>query len=193
MSRVGPREPGAIVLTGTRSLADVLWLANTRHGPGAHWFARPGPRDPDHDHLAAGDAARYLTGHRVHVPDEAPSDEELVGLRAIVDMVRHLTAGGDWTAGCLDLRRRARYIVQDGVIRSSATGWTAWIEDALLPLAELVRHAAAGRVRACAGPACGLVFLDTSRGRTRRWCDDAGCGNRVRVRRTRADRVSSAG
>ncbi len=39
-----------------------------------------------------------------------------------------------------------------------------------------------GRVKQCDGPTCGWVFLDTSRNRSRRWCDSRECGNRERVR-----------
>jgi predicted RNA-binding Zn ribbon-like protein len=38
------------------------------------------------------------------------------------------------------------------------------------------------RVKQCDGPTCGWVFLDTSRNRSRRWCDSRECGNRERVR-----------
>lgn len=34
------------------------------------------------------------------------------------------------------------------------------------------------RVKKCGNPACVLVFLDTTKSRTRRWCSMAGCGNR---------------
>jgi predicted RNA-binding Zn ribbon-like protein len=40
-----------------------------------------------------------------------------------------------------------------------------------------------GRVGICADKQCQWVFLDTSRGRNRRWCDSRDCGNRHRVRR----------
>lgn len=42
------------------------------------------------------------------------------------------------------------------------------------------------RVRECEADDCALVFLDTSRGRRRRWCSMKGCGNRAKVRRHRA-------
>lgn len=38
------------------------------------------------------------------------------------------------------------------------------------------------RVKQCPGPTCGWVFLDTSRNRSRRWCDSRECGNRDRAR-----------
>ena len=34
------------------------------------------------------------------------------------------------------------------------------------------------RVKKCGNPNCVLVFLDTTKSRTRRWCSMAGCGNR---------------
>jgi predicted RNA-binding Zn ribbon-like protein len=37
------------------------------------------------------------------------------------------------------------------------------------------------RVRSCADPRCGWMFIDTSRNRARRWCDMAGCGNRAKA------------
>ncbi|MEN8161582.1 MAG: ABATE domain-containing protein [Myxococcota bacterium] len=42
------------------------------------------------------------------------------------------------------------------------------------------------RVKACAGRECGFLYADTSRNRSRRWCDMADCGNRAKVRRFRA-------
>ncbi|MFI9806109.1 CGNR zinc finger domain-containing protein [Streptomyces sp. NPDC052301] len=40
-------------------------------------------------------------------------------------------------------------------------------------------------VRECEGDNCPLVYLDTSRGRRRRWCSSEVCGNRERVARHR--------
>lgn len=42
-----------------------------------------------------------------------------------------------------------------------------------------------GRVRVCAGE-CGIVYLDTSRAASRRWCSMQRCGNRAKVRAHRA-------
>ncbi|MEU6346843.1 ABATE domain-containing protein [Streptomyces sp. NPDC046977] len=44
---------------------------------------------------------------------------------------------------------------------------------------------AAARLRRCEGDGCTLVYLDTSRGRRRRWCSSDTCGNRERVARHR--------
>jgi predicted RNA-binding Zn ribbon-like protein len=46
------------------------------------------------------------------------------------------------------------------------------------------------RVRMCPGENCGWLFVDTSRNRTRQWCDMRMCGNLAKVRRFR-ERASS--
>lgn len=57
----------------------------------------------------------------------------------------------------------------------------------LFPIAESAGQtlvaAEAARLKSCASPECGWVFLDTTRGNRRRWCDMADCGNRVKARR----------
>ncbi|GGL72141.1 hypothetical protein GCM10010129_14760 [Streptomyces fumigatiscleroticus] len=40
-------------------------------------------------------------------------------------------------------------------------------------------------LRQCEGDNCSIVYLDTSRGRRRRWCSSEVCGNRERVARHR--------
>jgi predicted RNA-binding Zn ribbon-like protein len=37
------------------------------------------------------------------------------------------------------------------------------------------------RIRCCAGPACILLYLDTSKSGRRRWCDMSTCGNRAKA------------
>ncbi|WP_333762215.1 CGNR zinc finger domain-containing protein [Streptomyces sp. IBSBF 2390] len=54
--------------------------------------------------------------------------------------------------------------------------------DAVELLTDPVARAA---VRECEGDNCALVYLDTSRGRRRRWCSSEVCGNRERVARHR--------
>ncbi|MBL1087147.1 CGNR zinc finger domain-containing protein [Streptomyces actinomycinicus] len=54
--------------------------------------------------------------------------------------------------------------------------------DAVELLTDPVAWAA---VRECEGDDCPLVYLDTSRGRRRRWCSSEVCGNRERVARHR--------
>ena len=57
-------------------------------------------------------------------------------------------------------------------------------EALLLPigeaLAEFVCTEDFSDVKACEGPACTLLFADHTRGRARRWCSMAICGNRAK-------------
>ena len=67
-------------------------------------------------------------------------------------------------------------------------GGTAAVLDAVLwhvarSAAELLTSGDLGRVRGCASEECGWVFLDTTRNRSRRWCDMKECGNREKARR----------
>ena len=49
----------------------------------------------------------------------------------------------------------------------------------------------ADRIRECSGD-CGIVYLDTSRAATRRWCSMQRCGNRAKVRAHRARKAVQA-
>jgi predicted RNA-binding Zn ribbon-like protein len=57
-------------------------------------------------------------------------------------------------------------------------------EALLLPVAEtlatFVCEESFADVKACEGPACTLLFVDHTRGRKRRWCSMALCGNRAK-------------
>ncbi|MCX5554487.1 CGNR zinc finger domain-containing protein [Streptomyces sp. NBC_00038] len=56
--------------------------------------------------------------------------------------------------------------------------------DSLLPigeaLARLLSEEDFSDIKACEGPACTLMFVDHTRGRVRRWCSMALCGNRAK-------------
>jgi hypothetical protein len=187
VSRIGPLDPGTVALVPRRSLTDLLWVANTRHGPGGHWFARVTVDDGDHDHLASAlDAVRYLADHGVAVPAEPPTAANLASLAAIREMVRGLLEpAAGWTPGARAILAGTRFrLGADRGLAAAGSGWAAFIGDLLPVLVELVR--VRDRLVLCGNPHCRLLFLDESRSGTRRWCDDAGCGNRDRVRRHRA-------
>jgi len=48
---------------------------------------------------------------------------------------------------------------------------------------ELLQQLPANRARICRGDQCGWLFLDTSKGGRRVWCDMATCGNAAKTRR----------
>jgi predicted RNA-binding Zn ribbon-like protein len=47
------------------------------------------------------------------------------------------------------------------------------------------------RVKQCGGQECGWLFFDTSRNRSRQWCDMQDCGNLAKVRRFRTRQKES--
>ena len=51
---------------------------------------------------------------------------------------------------------------------------------------ELLTSPDLDRLRICAADTCAWLFLDTTKNRTRRWCDMKVCGNREKMRRFRA-------
>jgi predicted RNA-binding Zn ribbon-like protein len=192
VSRVGSREPAVVGVAARRSVADLIWVANTRHGPGGHWFARVTRDDGDHDHLRApAEAVRYLADHGVSVPDEPPTASDLADLTAIREMVRGLRdPAAGWSEDVLAILSRSRFRLDAGRgLAAAGDGWQTFAGDLMLPLLEVV--GLRERLLTCGNPACRLVFLDASKSGTRRWCDDAGCGNRNRVRRHRAASVGA--
>jgi predicted RNA-binding Zn ribbon-like protein len=56
---------------------------------------------------------------------------------------------------------------------------------------ELLTTADLSRLRECSGEECGWLFEDTSRNRSRQWCDMQDCGNLAKVRRYRTRLRSS--
>lgn len=81
-----------------------------------------------------------------------------------------------WAAG----RTPAPCLETDGM------SWTREDAPALLSLVareavELLGGELGGRIRQCAGEACALLFVDTSRSGARKWCSMSGCGNKAKV------------
>ncbi len=60
-----------------------------------------------------------------------------------------------------------------------------------MSLAELLVSGHSERLRSCASPACRDVFIDTSRNRSRRYCDSRTCGNRQHVAAYRARKAAT--
>jgi predicted RNA-binding Zn ribbon-like protein len=59
-----------------------------------------------------------------------------------------------------------------------------WILNPLIhSAADLLVSDELQRVKKCGDPACGWLFLDTSRNKSRRWCDMSDCGNRAKANR----------
>lgn len=90
---------------------------------------------------------------------------------------------GEWK------RAAPRTRVVPGKEGGFAWGWdeVEALDRVLWPAArsavELLTSPELLRVGECAGETCGWLYLDTSKNRSRRWCDMKDCGNRAKVRR----------
>jgi predicted RNA-binding Zn ribbon-like protein len=71
-------------------------------------------------------------------------------------------------------------------IRDTPGGPIGPLGTIALDFADFVGAFEPHRMRHCSGPECTLVFYDTARNATRRWCSMALCGNRHKVRNHRA-------
>ncbi len=148
-------------------------------------------------HLAPGEALRgmracALPGELDKVADQARSLREWFRSFALRHMGCPLTA-----EALAELAPLSRLLERDETITRIALSSTGqrpfrlellrrWRNpDALLlpvaeALAQLVCTEDFERIKACAGPACTLLFADHTRGHARRWCSMEICGNRAK-------------
>lgn len=85
---------------------------------------------------------------------------------------------------------RAAATLTPGGERRWRLGSASRVEDALSVIAadaiSIIAGERDGRLALCASPTCRAAFFDTSRSRTRRWCDMNTCGNRQKKARFNA-------
>ena len=155
----------------------ALELVNTTYGQ----VGEP----PEHDVLTAAGDLVVLARRTGLIPDAVPGAAALRaarGLRGALDPV--LRGGGD-PAPVAGAARRA---VAAGTL-VPGSGWT-WAHDAphapvhafaLAAVSLLSDPGELARLRTCAG--CCWLFLDHSRGGSRRWCSMADCGTEAKKRR----------
>ncbi|MGO4592859.1 CGNR zinc finger domain-containing protein [Leifsonia sp. 2TAF2] len=104
----------------------------------------------------------------------SPDDVDVVNLFAATPDIPPVLAGGGRQAG----RTKARPHQALGTIARDAV--------------RLFGPDVDGRIRECSAEDCRLVYLDTSRSGTRRWCSMQRCGNRAKVRAHRARAARAA-
>ncbi|WP_235021743.1 CGNR zinc finger domain-containing protein [Rathayibacter sp. VKM Ac-2754] len=107
--------------------------------------------------------ARLAAAAEASEPAE-PADVDVVNLFAAMPDIPPSLPGGSRQAG-----------------RSSANGRQALSSIAREAVA-LLGGASAGRLRRCDAEDCRMLYLDTSRAGSRRWCSMQRCGNRAKVR-----------
>jgi predicted RNA-binding Zn ribbon-like protein len=132
--------------------------------------------------------------------EERPEEAEEVFRRAIDfreaswRLFRALEDGAEPDAADLatvngELARAMSHARLERTAEGFAWGWDDALEGdrVLWPVArsaaELLTSPVLGRVGRCAAESCGWLYLDTSKNRSRRWCDMRDCGNRAKVRR----------
>lgn len=112
-------------------------------------------------------------------------------LHAVLSDLAAGRAPGEGLIGALNHRlrkvREAQTIEwQVGALRwspPSGNGTTTILARLVLKAADLVTSARLQRLRTCANPKCGWLFLDTTRNRLRKWCSMAECGGRAKSKR----------
>lgn len=182
-------------------LALALQLRFDAGSPALDLCATVGRRRSGHplERLTDPERARAWLGG-AGLPDVPIQDDDLADLRRLREAGHHVVGsripGWEIMASAADVEmvsswsRRALpgpWLVRDpdGV---RAREPEATFETVLVGLArEFVSLAATGdeRLRACDGSDCGMLYLDASRGRRRRWCSMGRCGNRAKVSRFR--------
>jgi predicted RNA-binding Zn ribbon-like protein len=84
------------------------------------------------------------------------------------------------------MRRSQIVKTQDGFYWDMTANKTKldWILNPVIrSAADLLISQELKRIKKCADPICGWLFLDISRNRSRRWCDMRDCGNRAKASR----------
>ncbi|NJR13323.1 MAG: hypothetical protein HC779_02360 [Phyllobacteriaceae bacterium] len=159
--------------SGGLAILDVCNTVILRHLP-----------DKRKDRLAAmPHLAAFVPALRGHCAEadlaahaEAPFDvQRLFGLREAADThFRACVTGSASREGLADLLEQTLPVLRHSPARSLESV-TAMSALRLLGLQE------SARLKAC--PACGWLFLDRSKNRSRAWCDMTVCGNRAKARR----------
>jgi predicted RNA-binding Zn ribbon-like protein len=85
--------------------------------------------------------------------------------------------------------RRRLEIRSDGlqvVLEPVSRGIEALLGEVASDFAAMMAGGEPTRIKVCANPDCGWFMYDSSRNRSRRWCDKTECGNLIKVRRHRS-------
>jgi len=103
-------------------------------------------------------------------------------LKKAVDALNreNFVQGGKWALKALDHDDRNGFGWEVDVKSGTAL---ALLAPVLWTAGDLLAGPRLERVRRCANPECGWLFLDDSRAGKRRWCSMSSCGNRAKARR----------
>ncbi|MFB9328635.1 CGNR zinc finger domain-containing protein [Paenibacillus aurantiacus] len=125
--------------------------------------------------------------------------EKLVHLRSeLHNWARHLQQNSGLTLDAIErlngwmaaggyrkrlMKREERLVLTEETLLKNWDTLTAAFADSF---AQFTAEGEPSRIKFCDNPNCLWVFLDETRNRTKRYCDDKLCGNLMKVRRFRA-------
>ncbi len=147
--------------------------------------------------VLTSDEATRLTRLGMRCPTESLAVwERAIGLRDALTLIFNAVADGrHMRAGAIDVLNHelAGAMARSHVVPTDSGFSWLWAEGGkaldcvIWPIArsaaDLLTEGPLGAIRRCEGRRCGWLFLDTSRNRSRRWCDMRVCGNRAKARR----------
>ena len=102
-------------------------------------------------------------------------------LRAVLDSGDEPDAASGLAAAVAEVPVQLTYRVDGNAIPLDTTGPFDRLRLALATAALGATRLDRPRVRRCGSPRCVLLYYDTTKNRSRRWCDMAVCGNRAKA------------
>ena len=144
--------------------------------------------------VGAARANRWLHSHRLLPADQQLDDANVLRARRARELLRGLvTVAQADPADPVDteLLNRAAARIRYGLlfggdgspaVQVLAQGVDGIMGRLFLGLLRARVERSWSRIKVCRNPECRRVFLDTSRNRSRAWCDMATCGNQAKAR-----------
>ncbi|MEV8071137.1 CGNR zinc finger domain-containing protein [Streptomyces sp. NPDC085995] len=171
------------------SLAPLCaWIAGARLVPPGTELAHAGPSWPAAFRELRGDVGRLVRGYLAAGAGAYPYDGDPRMYRLALDRVNEAARPAPPAPRAVP--------GPDGALVRQLAGppeCAALLAVVARDAVELLTDPVArGALRECAGDDCPIVYLDTSRGRRRRWCSSEVCGNRERVARHRRRTAGTA-
>lgn len=77
-------------------------------------------------------------------------------------------------------------------LRTTQPGWSGVMAEIASSFSEVLARGEPERIKICANRHCLRVFVDETRSRTKRYCDEKTCGNLLRVRHHRQQQRKKA-
>lgn len=151
-----------------------------------------GPPAAETDELPDVDAVRAFIQERIITEVEDPTASDVTAIHAVRSRLRAVFTAPDEearTALVNDLLASATILPRisnhDGLgshlhyFPPYATLSEHLVADCAMALAFLLTSGDSDRLRVCQRPGCARVLLDTTRNRSRTYCDSVRCGNRM--------------